>query len=345
MSVMSMLMKRPGSGFGVTMAVAIAVLVAAAPAAEAVDAKPAKTEGRAQVLVSLHADSTVRGPEIRLSEIADIRGEDPRMVERLGVIEVGRAPLPGLSRTLDQPYLKSRLRMAGVDLSQIVLDVPASVSVATASQTISASDLVTTVRETVLAARPQDAARLSIQPGSVPAPPLAVPAGRLELRVRPRLGGEWLGSVSAPVEIWINESLHRTVYVPVKIALLTEVLVAVRALPRGTPMGPGDVRIERREVGIGQDPLSDPAALIGRQAARSLSVGEMVQASFVEQPPLVKRGEVVLLTAEGRGLRAVTEGEAREDGKEGQLVRVRNLSSNREVYGQVDGPRSVRILF
>jgi len=71
----------------------------------------------------------------------------------------------------------------------------------------------------------------------------------------------------------------------------------------------------------------------------------LILASLMEQPPLVRRGDIVILTAEGRGLRAVTQGEAREEGRPGQVIRVRNLTSNREVYGQVDGERSVRIPF
>ena len=297
-------------------------------------------------LVSVRSDSTVHGPEIRLGDIAEIRAEDPGTAERLGAIEVGRAPLPGLSRSLDQPYLKSRLRLAGVDLRQVVLEGPPIVSVSTASQPISAAELFGAVREAILAARSEDANRLAMQ-STAPsgAPPMAVPTGRLELRVRPRLASEWSGSVSAAVEIWIDEALHRTVFVPVKITQVVEVLVAMRALPRGTPISTDDVRVERREVGSGQEPLRDLSGLAGRQAARSIAAGEVLMAASVEQPALVKRGDVVLIVVEGRGLRAVTHGEAKEDGKEGQLIRVRNLTSNREVYGQVDGPRSVRVLF
>ncbi len=317
------------------------LILLAVPAAAAEKATKASTS-----IVSLRAESTVRGPEIRLGEIADIRAEDPTTAERLGAIEVGRAPLPGLTRSLDQAYLKSRLRLAGVDLRQIVLDAPATVSVATASQPISAAEVFAAVREAILAARAEDANRLAIV-STTPAgaPPMAVPAGRLELRVRPRMANEWSGSVSAAVEIWIDEVLHRTVFVPVKISQVTEVLVTVRAVPRGTPLSPQDVRTERREVGSGQDPLRDVADLAGRQAARSIAAGEVLMGASVEQPALVKRGDVVLLSVEGRGLRAVTQGEAKEDGKEGQLIRVRNLSSQREVHGQVDGPRSVRVLF
>jgi flagella basal body P-ring formation protein FlgA len=84
---------------------------------------------------------------------------------------------------------------------------------------------------------------------------------------------------------------------------------------------------------------------LGRRAIRALSPGEPILAGMVELPPLVRRGDIVLLTAEGRGLRAMTQGEAREEGKMGQVVRVQNLASGREVYGQVAAERIVRVPF
>jgi flagella basal body P-ring formation protein FlgA len=66
---------------------------------------------------------------------------------------------------------------------------------------------------------------------------------------------------------------------------------------------------------------------------------------LLDRPPLVRRGDIVLVTAEGRGLRVTAQGEAKQDGKSGDVIRVRNLTSNRDVVGQVDGERSVRVQF
>jgi flagella basal body P-ring formation protein FlgA len=296
-------------------------------------------------LVSLRGETTVRGPEIRLGEIADIHADDAGTVERLRAVEVGRAPLPGLARTLDHAYLKARLRLAGVNLTSVVLDLPQTVSVITASQQVIGAELLAAIKEYLLAARPEEATRLVVALGSGTSTPLVVPAGRLELKVRTRPGVELIGSVSATVEAWVDGAMARSINVPVRIGLLTEVLAATRQIPRGASVGSEDVRVERRELTVGQEPLRDPSDALGRQATRSIAAGELILASLMEQPPLVRRGDIVILTAEGRGLRAVTQGEAREEGRPGQVIRVRNLTSNREVYGRVDGERSVRIPF
>jgi flagellar basal body P-ring formation protein FlgA len=299
----------------------------------------------APLVVNLRPESTVRGPEIRLGEIAEVQGGEAEMVERLRAIEVGRAPLPGLSRTLDLAYLKARLRLAGVDPASLVLDFPQTVSIITASQQVTGTELLAAVREQLLAARPDEAGRLSIQPAGAAPGTVTVPAGHLELKVRTRPGADLFGSISATVEAWVDGAMVRSISVPVRVSQQAEILVAARTIGRATPIGPDDVRVERRELTTGQEPLRALGALLGRQAVRNIVVGEPILASLLEQPPLVRRGDMVVLTAEARGIRAVTQGEAKEDGKAGQVIRVRNLTSNREVYGQVDAERSVRVAF
>lgn len=305
----------------------------------------ATASAEAPIVVSLRAASTVHGPEIRLGEIADIQGKDAALIQRLRVLEIARAPLPGLERTLDVNYLKARLRHAQVDLASLSLDVPSRVTITTASQQIAGTELVAAVRAHVLAARPEETARLSVLPTGAPPAALVIPAGALELKVRTRPPEELRGTVSATVEAWVDGTLARSVSVPVRVVILADVLVAARPIGRAQFIRDEDLRVEAREVPAGQEPLREPGAAVGRQATRPLAVGDVILASWVNEPPLVRRGDVVLLMAEGRGLRAMTHAEAREDGKAGQIIRVRSLASGREIYGQVESERTVRVSF
>jgi flagella basal body P-ring formation protein FlgA len=297
-----------------------------------------------RIIVTLRSASVVRGPEIKLGEIASVAGGDAALVERLREAEVGRAPLPGLSRSLDMHYLTARLRQLPIDPDSLVLESRGPVSVATASQRVEGSDLVALVREQLLAERGGAAESLAVQAtGSVP--PLILPEGRLELKLRTRPAADLRGTTSLTVEAWVESVLVRAVSVPVRIGLLGEVLVAARPIPRGAILGPEDVRIERRELSTGQEPLQTIGAALDRRATRNIAYGEAIHAGLLELPPLVRRGDMVLVSAEGRGVRAVLQAEAREDGRLGQVIRVRNLSSGREVYGRVDADRSVRVAF
>ncbi|HYL79847.1 MAG TPA: flagellar basal body P-ring formation chaperone FlgA [Candidatus Acidoferrum sp.] len=332
------------SAVGLAVALGLCMASGASGASSERDGRGDRPGAIPQAVVSLQADSTVRGPEIRLGDIADIRGRDAALTERLRRIEVGRAPLPGLSRTLDLNYLKARLRLQQVDPESLVLDAPSAVSVTTQSQRVSGADLEAAVRQFILQAREPDAASLSISVTSAP-PDLVLAAGSLELKVKGRPARELAGSFSVPVEVWVDGAAVRSVSIPVRVSVLFDVLVAARPIGRHEPLTADLVRVERREVAAGQEPLHELGAIHGQRAMRGILPGQPILAAMLELPPLVRRGEVVLLTIEGRGLRAVAQGEAREEGKAGQVIRVRNLTSGREVYGQVEAERMVRVPF
>jgi flagella basal body P-ring formation protein FlgA len=320
---------------------AIAAASAAAGTGAAAVGLPESAE---RILVSLRPESTIRGTGIRLGDVADIKGPDPVLVARLRAVEIGRAPLPGLSRALDLPYIKARLRLARVDPETFTWDVPAVISVVAASQRLTGSELVAAAREQVEALRAADAGSASIQPAVLP-PDLTLPDGALELKARVRPGTELSGTVPVTVEAWVDGTQVRALSVALKVVPLAEVLVAARLIPRATLLTPEDVRVDQRGLVAGIEPLREPAAVLGQRAMRTIFPGELILHTLLEFPPLVRRGDIVTLTVQGPGLMAVTQGEAREDGKAGQVIRVRNRSSGREVYGQVEGERSVRVSF
>jgi flagella basal body P-ring formation protein FlgA len=323
----------------------LAQLVAASAAGGAVPgASGERREAAAQAILSFRSESTVRGPIIRLGEIADIQTRDAALAQRLRRIEVGRAPLPGLSRTLDVAYIQIRLRLEQIDPGALAFDAPPTLTVTAASQRVTGADLVAAVRQAILAARQADAGTLSVQ-DSVTPPDLVLPMGSVELKVGTRFLPSQTSTVAVPVEAWVDGVSVRSVSVPVRISALFPALVAVRPIGRHAVLLAEDVRVERREILAGQEALREPGAVIGRRAVRNIAAGELVLEGLVELPPLVRRGEMVLLVAEGHGVRAEIRGEAREEGKAGQVVRVRNLISGREVYGQVQAEGVVRVPF
>jgi len=320
---------------------AIVAATATEAAGAAGSAHPASAE---PIMISLRPESTIRGTGIRLGDVADIKGPDPALVARLRAVEVGRAPLPGLSRALDLPYIKARLLQCQIDPATLTWDIPPAITVVAASQRITGSDLVAAARERVETLRAADAGPASIQPMVVP-PDLTLPEGALTLKALVRPGTELNGTVPVTVEAWVDGTQVRALSVALKVVPLVDVLVAARLIPRGTMLTPEDVRMDRRTLVPGVEPLREPAAVLGQRAMRTIIPGELILPTVLESPPLVRRGETVTLTVQGPGLMAVTQGEAREDGKAGQIIRVRNRASGREVYGQVEGERSVRVSF
>ncbi len=135
-----------------------------------------------------------------------------------------------------------------------------------------------------------------------------------------------------------------SLYVSATVAVQELVVVTARPVSRGLPLSAGDVVLERRDLSrVTSGFLTDPAAAIGKSVTRGLGQGIILSPNMLKAALLVRRGERVTLTAKTGGLEVRMQGEALADGVEGQRIRVRNLSSKREVEGVVVAPGVIEV--
>jgi len=294
--------------------------------------------------IVLRESAEVRGPWILLRDIASIQADDSSLVEKLERIQVGRAPLPGLTRTLDLDRIKSRLRQHRINLALLRIEGPRAIVVTAGSRLIRGEELFQAAKAYVVE-RWKGEEDLLISPAPLP-PDLIIPSGEHQLKARPSLKSNLLGSTPLVVEVWVDGRLYRSVNVGLKVSPLGEVVVAARPVPRHALLQPEDLKLERRDLSaLPSEAIRDPEKAVGRRTTKALSKGEVLLPKAVEDPPWVKKGDFVTLVAEAPGLTITVQGQAREEGSRGQLIRVRNVSSGREVYGRVESPQVVRVSF
>ena len=89
--------------------------------------------------------------------------------------------------------------------------------------------------------------------------------------------------------------------------------------------------------------MTAAAQLVGAEARRPLPAGRVLSERDLQAPRLVLRGRTVQLTYARPGLRLSVQGVAQSDGALGDLVRVVNLDSRRQLQGVVVGPDQVAL--
>jgi flagellar basal body P-ring formation protein FlgA len=82
---------------------------------------------------------------------------------------------------------------------------------------------------------------------------------------------------------------------------------------------------------------------VGQSVKRSLPALAFLSKSLVEAPPLVRRGNVVHVTAVAGQARITFDGEAHSDGYLGQSIQVTNLHSGHSFFASVSGENSVLV--
>jgi flagella basal body P-ring formation protein FlgA len=132
----------------------------------------------------------------------------------------------------------------------------------------------------------------------------------------------------------------------VVVQALVRQLVATRTLERGEIVAEGDLELQPLEEGarLRGRPL-EPEALLGKRTRRRVPRGAVWREEWLESAPLVARGQPVRLRYESGSLRIEATGVSRDEGTSGDVVRVQNPASRRELRGRVAADGSVHVAF
>ncbi|MBL8225494.1 MAG: flagellar basal body P-ring formation protein FlgA [Chromatiales bacterium] len=178
----------------------------------------------------------------------------------------------------------------------------------------------------------------------------APPDPRLRLRacgqpLAAAVAGGQPASTRLTVEVRCGAPEAWRLYVPVQVSGSRPVAVAARALARDTILAAGDVRLAPRDIGAsGYGTFTSLADLVGQRLRRDLAAGAVLVPGLLDRPPLVRRGQEVMLEARAAGLTVRMAGVARRDGRLGETIPVENISSGEVREAIVRSAKSVEVL-
>lgn len=184
--------------------------------------------------------------------------------------------------------------------------------------------------------------RSPLPPTRIEIPPLAlveelgIDLSQVEVRLSVPARTRMRGSVPVTVSLRSRDGELARHVVTVFVAARTTALVASRRVARGARLRPEHLKqIEIEASSLPADAILEPSALLGERVRRTVAQGAIWRQRLVETPPAVERGDLVTLVVVGRGLRIEARGKAREDGAVGELIRVSNVHSRRELVGRI----------
>jgi flagella basal body P-ring formation protein FlgA len=328
---MSLSKRRPATLFG--SAVLLLLFVAGAWAGEGLEVK-------------VREDVTVRGGTVTLGHIATFTPESDSRVDGLSRIEVASAPSPGNAVSLNRSFLQYKIGAAvsgkGDDIR---LEIPPAVSVRRSASIVSSEQLERIFKEHVRTHSAWDPEKMEFEKMDVPES-VALPEGKVRWEIWDRGSDRYLGHVALTINFFVDGKQVRNVPVSGKVTLRQAVVRAARKIGSGQVVSREDVQlVHEQSVQLQRDVLTVLEDAIGKKAVRSIQAGQPIGAQMLEDPPVVKKGNRVLIVAANDLIRVSTSGKAVEDGRMGEEVRVVNLSSGKEIYATVTGPGTVEVSF
>ena len=296
--------------------------------------------------IRLRASSQCDGTFVTLGDIAVVLTGDSAERSRLEAIELLPAPIGSKRRYLSVREVQDLLMLHGENLKTHRFSGASKI-------TISAV-LTRTKKETRLGAtatrrakeKLTEAIRAYLQkyvsadaPWKIELSEIDDAAGRqvVDARAINITGGRapWIGSKHFTASV---PTVHGQRSFPVYAQLSREKLavVAIRSISRGEVVSSHDVRLEAvGEVSGKNQPCRTIEEVVGKEASRTLAANRVVMADSIRTIVLVRRGEVVTVTAQSGSVVIKTQARAKESGGEGDLIRVQSPIDRKEFFARV----------
>ncbi|EIW15958.1 MULTISPECIES: flagellar basal body P-ring formation chaperone FlgA [Pelosinus] len=288
----------------------------------------------------------VNGAAISLGQVAKISGDDEKINQELRQLKIGDAPAPGSSFVLTKEIITMRLAAAGIDLASVMWSIPDRVTVIGDSQVISAQTLID---KGINAIRDQVGPNVKYDDLHIfyvgREQEVTAPVGTVALAASLPYGIRYNTPTTIIISVSVDGQAVTKVSLRFKVNLYRQVTVAARQVNAREIFTEDDLRYERMDTGqIAAGFITDKNKILGLMARRLITPGMVISDSMVNKPVIVKRGNMVTLTAFIGTIEVITSGQALQDGYENQLIRVKNISSNKIVFGKVIEENKVQVL-
>ncbi|GEM_PF-2673426 len=298
----------------------------------------------ARVTLTLKPHVVVDHDTVRLADVADIETSDAVLQRTLSAIRLGETATN--ARVYGRGTLAMLIKQGTANPLHIDWEGAERVAIERRTQTLEAETLVTAAREhlsralrefdpaftrvDVRAAERIDALRLPT--GTVTVVPRTMRSSTLSKRTCVWLDVSVDGQVRRHFPVWLAVSAYKPV------------LVSAHALAARAPVANNDFRIEERDVtDLMRVALSSTHDVTGARAQRSLPAGAVMLTGDVEALPAVARDQEVRVQVASGSVLLETSAVAEQEGKIGDQIRLRNVSSDRSYLGRVVGMGQVSV--
>jgi flagella basal body P-ring formation protein FlgA len=299
----------------------------------------------AEIAITLRPEAEVLGADIRLGEVAEIACAETELRRRLEGLVIGKAPLPGRSRPITADYVRLRLRQLDIGADRMVLGGAERIEVSMPGVAVSEEQVRQIVTGFLKTSGIWGDAEVKVAELTISAD-RTLPKGRATYRVLPPRHMRSLGTVPLSVVFDVDGRFQKTIRATARVEALAPVVVAARPIGRLKPISTDDLKMEKMNLAeLPTGVMTDADDIIGKRARRNIHAGDILRPDLIEMPPLVKRGDMVVIVAETEGIKVTATGEVKSDGLRGEQVKVVNLDSNKRFSARVVDKKTVMVDF
>jgi flagella basal body P-ring formation protein FlgA len=298
-----------------------------------------------KLAVQFKARAAVQKEIICLSDIATVKGTPRSLVDKIGRLRIGEAPEVGEVLFLSREDIVSQMQKANLASYVSAKNIPNQIEVVREGRVIEKDEILQIIEENLRRVLPDPRKTLAVQEVQG-YEPFILPPGAYSSEVALPEAAHRGGPMTVTLSFFQEGRLIHKLRIRIRVEIQGLVVAANTGLRRHQEIGENDVHLIKKNLSLlPADVLTDLKEAVGKRLTLSVNGQEPLRSSMVEIPPLVKKGDRVLLIIDHSYFKITTFGEVKEDGRRGDWVKLVNIASKKEVHGRVVDSHTVQVEF
>lgn len=306
---------------------------------------PAKADSsHEKITILLKERLKASGEMILLGDIAHIEGTNTSLIEQLKQTSLGKSPRPGYTKTIMPQNILYQLKKNHRDYKNFSFTGPNRCLVERQYREMSKQEVENCFVDLFYEKFSQEEFELDSVQAHLPKN-IKIPEGNTKFEIlfsRPPTQQE----ENFALKIKQDGKLIKKIWISARLHYHTTVLMVLRNIPRGQTITLDDVSPQEKLVNhLDNEHLWDVLQAVGLISRQFIRAGTVLSLNMLKKPQLIKKGAIIKMVAENQNIRVVSLGKAMANGHRGEIIPARNLTSQKNVYGEVIGENQIRINF
>jgi flagellar basal body P-ring formation protein FlgA len=304
---------------------------------------PVRSIAAADLVINLREDAAVDSGKVFLKDIADVRGGDAAQLQKLEALDLGSSPVFGSVTTLGRGRIKELIQAAFGPISSSAITGAQVVQIRLKGRQVGAADIVPILKSHFSESTSWKESEIEVRAiGNLKG--IEIPPSGAELRLSSLAPINGQKRILAPIEVLQDGKNLRNFWVSAEVYVHADVVTAAKRIIPGKIIEAEDIEKKNKEItDLRAAYAGRPEDIIGKISRRNFSPGDPLTRDSFSDPYLVRNGEIVRLRLERDGVVLTSLAKAEQDGRLGQIIRVRNIDFSRVLKAQVTGRAEVKM--
>lgn len=173
-----------------------------------------------------------------------------------------------------------------------------------------------------------------------------VPLGKVNIKLFQKGTAKLAGYVRLNAVVSVNGIEENNVQLYSWVDVFESVVCTSRDLKRKDIIKKNDVYLARKNISrMPPDTINELSKVVGLMIKHNMKADTCLKGWMLEKAPIVERGDMVTIMAESGGLKVTVPGKVMEKGYLGEIVKVQNAMSKKEIYAKVINNLTVMVHF